>query len=171
LSLQLNVRIATPKGEEAAGSDGQQQAAATAAMYALGAGGGALAAYGAAPALRPYGYVAPPPAATNALLSTAAPTNILKLGNMVSLAELADDTEYGEIKEDVEEELKRHGDLVALFIPRKGPFASFIFAEFSSVQHAAAAAAVLAAKSFGGRPLAVTYETPQSLSAARASAL
>ena len=124
----------------------------------------------AAATLRPYGgYVPPPPAATNALLAAAAPTNILKLGNMVMPAELADDTEYSEIKEDVDEELRKHGSLLSLFIPRRGPFMGFIFAQFAGVQDAAAAARVLTAKSFAGRPLAVTYETNESFAAARAT--
>jgi hypothetical protein len=88
---------------------------------------------------------------------------------MVQPSELLDDTEYHEIREDVDEELKRHGTLVTLFIPRKGPFAGFIFVEFSQVQEAAAAAKVLAAKSFAGRPLAVTYETPASFASAKAT--
>ena len=124
----------------------------------------------AAAALRPYaGYVPPPPAATNALLAQAQPTPILKLGNMVQPAELADDTEYGEIKEDVDEELRKHGQLRTLFIPRRGPFMGFIFAEFATAGECAAAARVLSAKSFAGRPLAVTFETPESFAMARAT--
>jgi splicing factor U2AF subunit len=54
--------------------------------------------------------------------STAAneeqPSVAVKMSNMVSAAELEDDEEYNDLKEDVEEECKRFGTVVSMIIPR-----------------------------------------------------
>lgn len=126
------------------------------AAVAAAAATAAAAAMGANPHLMPYGYVPAP----------APPTNrVLKLSNMVTLEELGDDVEYGEIRADVEEELKRQGTLLSLLIPRTGTLAGYIFAEFATPANAAAVAGVLSTKVFGGKQVVVTMETDEGYAA------
>ena len=81
---------------------------------------------------------------------------------MVTLEDLADDTEFGEIKEDVEEEMKRQGSLLSLLIPRKGTLAGYIFAEFATPSVAATVAAFLSTKVFNQKSVVVTYESDEA---------
>ena len=101
--------------------------------------------------------------------SAPAPTNILRLGNMVTAADVADDAEFSDLFADVMDELKKYGAITSLLIPRRGRYVGLIFVEFQLITSAVAAAGPLAAKTFAGKKVLVTYETTYSLADARAS--
>jgi len=88
---------------------------------------------------------------------------------MVTEEELTDDTEYKEIKEDVQEELKKQGSLLSLLIPRKGTLAGYIFAEYATPAMAATAAAILSTKAFDGKTVVVMYESDDAYAAIKQS--
>lgn len=101
--------------------------------------------------------------------SAPSPTNILRLGNMVTAADVADDAEFSDLFADVMDELKKYGAITSLLIPRRGRYVGLIFVEFQLITSAVAAAGPLAAKTFAGKKVLVTYETTHSLADARAS--
>jgi hypothetical protein len=100
---------------------------------------------------------------TAASVPRATPTPILRMSNMVSKDELADDEEYGEICEDVVEELAKFGKVVRSEIPRPSSDGSevagleMVFVQFEKVESATAAMDALRTRSFGGKYLGLSY--------------
>ncbi|KAF1331587.1 putative Splicing factor u2af large subunit, partial [Globisporangium splendens] len=87
---------------------------------------------------------------------------VLKLANMVSVDELKDDEEYADLKEDVEEECKRFGTVVAMEIPRpqsedQSGGVGNIYVRFNDKSEAASAQKALSGRKFGGNIVRVTY--------------
>ena len=137
------------------------------AAFGYQSGAAPLMPYTGAPAPAPAFFGAPPPAP--APPAPAPPSHILRLGNMVTAADVADDAEFADLSADVADELKKYGALASLLIPRKGRFVGLIFVEFAAVASAVAAAGPLAAKTFAGKHVQVSFESPASLADARAS--
>uniref|UniRef100_K3WLQ8 RRM domain-containing protein n=1 Tax=Globisporangium ultimum (strain ATCC 200006 / CBS 805.95 / DAOM BR144) TaxID=431595 RepID=K3WLQ8_GLOUD len=87
---------------------------------------------------------------------------VVKLANMVSVDELKDDEEYADLKEDVEEECKRFGAVVAMEIPRpqnedQSGGVGNIYVRFNDKSEAASALKALSGRKFGGNIVRVTY--------------
>ena len=150
----------------AGGSGGLDIAAiAAAAVAAVGVGGSAQLQHpGAAsglPARHDVGGeppLPPPPPPPPSGASSAAGSRTLRLTNMVTPDEVADDREYEEIRDDVRSELVRFGTVMALVIPRGGPHVGSIVVEYAEPAAAAAAAKALAGRIFSGRTVGVRFE-------------
>jgi splicing factor U2AF subunit len=84
---------------------------------------------------------------------------VLKLGNMVTPEDLADDEEYKEIIEDTKEECSKFGHVVSVVIPRSlhEPGNGKVFVEFSSSEAAFNAAKVLSGRTFDGKQVEATF--------------
>jgi splicing factor U2AF subunit len=120
----------------------------------------AAAAYAAPPPPLPAAPAAPLPPAGGAGGSfiSGEPSTLLRLTNMVTAAEVAEDGEYRELCDEIGEELRRYGRLVQLTIPREGPGVGNVFAAFADVNEALAAARAVAGRVFAGRTIAVHFE-------------
>ena len=89
---------------------------------------------------------------------TRPPTRILVLTNMFDVAELENDTEYAEIKEDIETECGRHGDLVSVALPRPPePGAGKAFLEYRTAEDAAKARTQVEGRQFGSKTVLADY--------------
>ena len=88
---------------------------------------------------------------------------------MVTAADVAEDSEFKLLYEDVQLELNNHGKIVSLLIPRKGRFVGFIFVEYAAVTEAQKAFAVLEKKTFAEKKVLVEYNSQASLDEARMS--
>ena len=98
---------------------------------------------------------APPPAASQ--------SRILSLSNMVSNDDLADETEYKYLLEDVEAECKKFGALENIFIPRIGASGQGkVFLAYATARDAAAAFHALDGREFGPNRVAVTYYSEEA---------
>nr|CCA13927.1 splicing factor U2af large subunit putative [Albugo laibachii Nc14] len=90
------------------------------------------------------------------------PGPVLRMANMVSEDELKNDEEFADLKEDVEEECKRFGTIIALDIPRSQDGEEIagtgnIFVRYSDTKEATAAQKALCGRKFGGNVVKVTY--------------
>ncbi|ETV74433.1 hypothetical protein H257_11009 [Aphanomyces astaci] len=90
------------------------------------------------------------------------PTQVIVLGNMVQPSELADDDEFADLKEDIEEECNKFGKVVALEIPRPKAGETVlgvgkVFVRFDAVAGAQAATKALTGRKFGGNIVQVAY--------------
>eukprot|EP00658_Telonema_sp_P-2_P019594 TRINITY_DN17732_c0_g2_i1.p1 TRINITY_DN17732_c0_g2~~TRINITY_DN17732_c0_g2_i1.p1 ORF type:complete len:377 (-),score=65.42 TRINITY_DN17732_c0_g2_i1:464-1594(-) len=77
------------------------------------------------------------------------------LKNMVQVSELKDDTEYSEIKEDIEEEMKSFGPVESSQIPRPVSdivpvYCGNVYVKFVEIRSAAKALEAMDGKTFGG---------------------
>ena len=104
-----------------------------------------------APPLNGHAAAPPPPP------QVASASRSLRLLNMVTAAELQDDTEYAEIVDDLREELTTYGALAALVVPRLGPGAGSIFVQYAHAEHAAVAARALAGRKFAGNSIVAAF--------------
>lgn len=78
--------------------------------------------------------------------------------NMVSPKELADEVEYKEILEDVEDECGKFGAVASIQMPKPGePACGKVFVEFKDLDGAQKAAAALNNRRFGDNTVATTY--------------
>ncbi|RHY25292.1 hypothetical protein DYB32_008403 [Aphanomyces invadans] len=83
-------------------------------------------------------------------------------GNMVQPAELEDDDEFADLKEDIEEECNKFGKVVALEVPRPKTGETIlgvgkVFVRFESVEGAEKATKALTGRKFGGNIVQVEY--------------
>ncbi|CAM9137815.1 unnamed protein product [Ectocarpus sp. 6 AP-2014] len=90
------------------------------------------------------------------------PTCVVRLSNMVEVEELADDTEYAEIKGDVVEECEQYGKVKSAEVPRPEDGKEVlglgeIFVEFEDVAGATKGRNALAGRKFGGKAVKATY--------------
>lgn len=95
-------------------------------------------------------------------LATLPPTKVLKLSNMVTAAELAQDEEYEDIREDVRLECAEYGRVEEVLIPRRQDgfppaVEGNIFVAFASADMARAAALALNGRKFGDQTVLVQY--------------
>jgi len=86
------------------------------------------------------------------------PSPALRLANLVQPDDLAADADYAALVEEVAGELRRHGALTSLVIPRQGDGAGYVFAHFASVPDADAAARAVAGRVFAGRTVMVEFQ-------------
>ena len=83
---------------------------------------------------------------------------IVLLRAVVNLRELTSDSEYQELWTDMEEELKTHGDLISMKIPRKGQLGvGNVYARYANKDQAKYARKVLSSKRFAGKFLVIKY--------------
>ncbi|KAJ2824338.1 hypothetical protein FBU31_004023 [Coemansia sp. 'formosensis'] len=116
-------------------------------------------------------YAAPPgflPALSNLTVgSDVQPTTVVQLLNMVTVSDLADDLEYTDILEEVQEECSNYGQIVSVVIPRPAPEGSEekvpglgkIFVEYADVAAASVAVKELSGRQFAGHTVIATYIT------------
>lgn len=138
----------------------------TAASLSVGLGLGGLGALGGLGGLGlgglggmgALGGVAAPAAAE------VVPTKVLRMSNMVSRAELLDPEEYGEIMEDVVEEMEKFGEVERTEIPRPAADQAsdpvgvgLVFVKFAQVDTAKIAIESLRSRTFGGKYLGLSY--------------
>jgi splicing factor U2AF 65 kDa subunit len=119
------------------------------------------------PPLKP----APPTTARDPLLDLA-PTKVIRLANMTTPDDLADDELYLELKEDVTDECGKYGNVLSVEIPR-GTYApgagasagdiendesvGMVFVYFSDSDGATKAKAAVSGRSFNGNIVKVTF--------------
>lgn len=108
---------------------------------------------------------APAPAAAAPIMapapvSTAQPTTVVELKQMLTPQDLIDTDEYNDILEDTRDECASFGTLKNIVIPRDGPGATKIFLEYMSVEDAGKAIAGLAGRTFDGRKVEALYFDP-----------
>lgn len=97
-------------------------------------------------------------AAPAAAVPAAAATKCIKLGNMVTAADVADPTEHAEIVEDTKDECSKFGQVMAVTIPRGGEAGSgFVFVVFAAEDQAAAAAVALGGRTFDGKRVEASF--------------
>jgi len=149
-------------------AQGQQQQQQQGSMMNMGLGN--LLMNGSA-ADGPYGglqnngqplMIMPAPAYDPYSLTNMTPTRVLKLSNMVTHEELANDAEYEDIKEDVRLECADHGQVILVLIPRvKEGFPMSaegdIYVQFAHAEHAKSAAFALNGRKFAERTVMVQY--------------
>jgi splicing factor U2AF subunit len=161
----LTVRRASAMGQPKVDAPVALLAAQQAAAMQLLAAGGMSAALPGMVDLSAMGGGAtaaffPPPAAPE-----PAPTHVLVLDNVVSVDELRDDTEFGEIEEDMRDECGKHGEVVALRIPRPPadaaeappPGVGRVYVRYAAPEQAARARAALHGRKFGGNAVVAAY--------------
>ena len=89
---------------------------------------------------------------------------MLRLGNMVTIEELQQEEEYEDILADITEEMRSHGTVERVHIPRpskddnsgKGGV-GLVFVAFSNAEECRTAARAMTGRQFGGRAIHVSY--------------
>ncbi len=120
-----------------------------------------------APASTTTGAAAPPPSGES-VQPRNAPTSVLRLSNMVTAAELADDAEYADIKADIAQEAGKFATVQSVTMPRFGaPGTGMVFIKFSDAAGASVAAGNLAGRTFGERTVCAEFITEDDLQAGR----
>ena len=120
------------------------------------------AAFGPGSTVPPAAPPPPPPAQKS--------TRILVLLNMVANEDLESDSEYGGLMEEVEEEVRKFGQLLSIQIPRKAsttiePSAvGKIFLEYATTQDSANAERELSGRQFGPNVVEASYHNEQEYS-------
>jgi splicing factor U2AF subunit len=95
----------------------------------------------------------PPPAAP-----AVAPSRVVELQNMLTLQDLANETEYQDILEDTREECSQFGQLLQVVIPKADQVgATKIYLEYASQQDAAKAIHGLEGRTFDERRVIATF--------------
>lgn len=100
------------------------------------------------------------PAAAGAGASTAdgAPTSVvLRLTNTMTEAEVDDEEEYNDIKEDMLEECGKFGKVEALQMPKEGPGKTMVYIKFDSLESAGKGFSMLHGRSFETRVVEASY--------------
>jgi splicing factor U2AF subunit len=107
----------------------------------------------------------PPPPPAIAAPPTNPPSTVVSFDNMgITEEELADDEEYENIMEDMQEECGKYGEIVAVVIPRPGkdadekiPGLRKVFVHYASVDAATKARNALNGKKFGGATVVADF--------------
>ncbi|RYG46081.1 hypothetical protein EON67_09930, partial [archaeon] len=79
--------------------------------------------------------------------------------------DLATDEEYAALLEEVREEFGKYGTVTAMNIPRSGPHAGRVFAQFATPSDASNVSAHIAGRVFAGRTVTVEPASADSLRA------
>ncbi len=91
------------------------------------------------------------------------PSRVVKLKNLVNVAELFDNTYYEDLMEDIQEESQQHGQLVAIEVPRptitggQVPGMGAVFIEYQTVEQAMSARQMLNGKKFSGKVVEAVF--------------
>ena len=105
----------------------------------------------------------PPPAAREVdPLTLLPPTPVIRLSNMTTPAELANDEEYMELQEDVSEECNVYGSVCSVVIPRgggesDGEEVGMVYVHFTHSEGAAKAKQAIAGRMFNGNIVKATF--------------
>jgi len=86
-----------------------------------------------------------------------APTVVLVLHNMMSEADLNDETEYAGILSDAKEECEKFGSVVEVKCPKEGPGRAKIYVHFEAVEAAVQARDVLHGRMFDHQTVLASY--------------
>ena len=109
---------------------------------------------------------AAPPSSGESVQPRNAPTSVLRLSNMVTAAELADDAEYADIKADIAQEAGKFATVQSVTMPRFGaPGTGMVFIKFADAAGASVAAGNLAGRTFGERTVCAEFITEADLQA------
>jgi RNA recognition motif-containing protein len=101
---------------------------------------------------------APAAAAPAGAAGAPAPTSVvLRLTNTMTEAEVDDDEEYNDIKEDMLEECGKFGKVESLEMPKEGPGKTMVFVKFDSLESAAKGFSMLHGRSFETRVVEASY--------------
>jgi len=85
-------------------------------------------------------------------------TRVVELKNMLTEEDLAVEEEYAELVEDTEQECRQYGQLLNVFIPKKGePGATKVFLEYAATDDASRAIKGLEGRTFDGIRVQATY--------------
>lgn len=85
-------------------------------------------------------------------------TKILVLTNMFELHELDNDNDYNDIKQDIQDECSKYGNLLSVILPRAGQQgAGKVFLEYDNVQSAADARKAVEGRQFGDKIVLADY--------------
>ena len=97
-------------------------------------------------------------------LSACDPTTVIRLSNMTTPQDLADDQSFEELMEDVADECNSHGTVKSIVIPRTGSDSSVgkIFVHFVDIAGAQATRKAVAGRKFNGR-VVEAYFYPEAL--------
>jgi splicing factor U2AF subunit len=108
--------------------------------------------------------VSPGPEASSDDLVHCPPSSVVRLSNMTTPQDLADDQSYEELLEDVADECNSHGTVKSIVIPRSGSDSSVgkIFVHFTDIAGAQATRKAVAGRRFNGRAVEV-YFYPEEL--------
>jgi splicing factor U2AF subunit len=92
------------------------------------------------------------------LAQEAPPTKVIKLGKMVTEADVASAEDHAEIGEDTTEECGKYGQVTSVVIPRdNAPGSGLVFVAFAEASQAAAASSALAGRTFDGRSVEASF--------------
>jgi len=92
------------------------------------------------------------------LAQEAPPTKVIKLGKMVTEADVASAEDHAEIVEDTTEECGKYGQVTSVVIPRdNAPGSGLVFVAFAEASQAAAASSALAGRTFDGRSVEASF--------------
>ncbi len=107
----------------------------------------------------PLGNGAPAaPAAAGPGAGADAPTSVvLRLTNTMTEAEVDDEEEYNDIKEDMLEECGKFGKVEALEMPKEGPGKTMVYVKFDSLESAGKGFKMLHGRSFETRVVEASY--------------
>lgn len=122
---------------------------------------------GAPPAPPPQSTAAAPSSSQPDELASQPPSTVIRMSNMTTPEDLADDTQYEELLEDVADECNTHGTVKSLVIPRglhgeTDSSVGKIFVHFVDVQGAQASLRAVSGRKFNGR-LVEAYFYPEEL--------
>lgn len=91
------------------------------------------------------------------------PSRVVKLKNLVNVAELFDNAYYDEVYEDINEQCKNYGRIVTIEMPRPNinnlnvPGLGFVYVQYESVDHAMMAVKALNGLTFAGKKVEAVY--------------
>ena len=83
------------------------------------------------------------------ILARMPPSSILRLANMASEEELADDALYDELVGDIAQEMNLHGTVKTLLVPRNGDGKGIVFVQYTSIEGAVKARPEVHDRAFG----------------------
>ena len=97
------------------------------------------------------------------ILARMPPSSILRLANMASEEELADDALYEELVEDIAQEMNIHGTVKTLLVPRHGEGKGLVFVQYTSIEGAVKAKPEVHDRAFGNNGYVNAYYYPEDL--------
>lgn len=115
------------------------------------------------PSTTPSAPARPPPPAAKDKLADLPPTCVIRLSNMTTPKELANDEEIMELQEDVAEECNVYGSVCSVVIPRGGTDepdgveVGMVYVHFTHSEGAAKAKKAIAGRMFNGNIVKATF--------------
>ncbi|KAK8789834.1 hypothetical protein WA158_006614 [Blastocystis sp. Blastoise] len=95
---------------------------------------------------------------TTQTMKLSDPSRVLILYNMITKEELANDEEYMDIKNDIETECTKYGQVLSVIIPRKGEAGSgTVLVEYATIDQACIAAVSIIGRKFNKKYLRLSF--------------